>query len=216
MKYTITLKEQQLKPHQITSLHLMTGFGLLGVGAFTCILGNTYWIQKSFQQLLISASILGSILIVYSLFVLYFTFFKNKLLANNKVNLTFKTLHKLICGAAALIFLLSQWWLAGGITIILALANLVSRIVALKAQKPLLVTIDEMGITLPAISRKSFLAWEQVEKVIIKHGNITIDCVNNTLYQWAIQAHSKEDQDIEAFSSAYIAKNKVIREDNDW
>jgi predicted membrane protein len=216
MNYKIELQEQTKKKHQTTSLHLITGFALLGIGAFTFLMSNTDWIKSVFHASIIPSIVVGSLSFCYGLLVLYLVFLKGKWLkiaANNK---TIRLTHIAISAALLIVFLLSQWWLAAGIMAVITLANAYAIFYEQKMNETLFVLLDEDGITLPTISRRKHLKWTETERVILRHGNITIDTTDNFLYQWAIAKSNIDSQECEDFSAAKIMANLSKRESNDW
>ena len=216
MSFQIEIKGQLYKARQSSSLHLISGFALVGIGACTFLLSNADWIKTVFHAPILPGFVLGSISLVVGLLDLYLTFFKNKWLQLPHNNKTMRRANASVGLGLALVFLLSQWWLAAGITGILGLANIFAYFYEQKAQQALFVQIDKEQILLPATARKKQLVWTEVERVILRHGTLTIDCCNNYLYQWTLK-HNDFDQDaIEAFSRAQIESNRSKRQSEDW
>ncbi len=216
MSYTIELNDQRYKPKQASSLHLITGFAMVGVGAFTFLLGNADWIKAVFHAPLLPGYILGTIALIYGFVLLYFTFSKNAWLqipANNK---TIRIASTIICGLLGIVFALSQWWLAAGISGMVAAANLYAYFYEQKIAQPLLVVLNETNIELPASARRKTLEWTEVDRVILRHGIITIDCVNNFLYQWSIRFNNIDSTAFEQFCTLQIEASKSKRESDDW
>lgn len=216
MSYHIELNDQRFKPRQATSLHLITGFAMAGIGAFTFLLGNANWIQTVFHAPVLPGYILGTVSLGYGLLLLYCTFLRNKWLqipANNK---TTRLSNTVIAAVLAIIFCLSQWWLAGGISGIAAAANLFAYFYEQKITQALFVSFDEQQIQLPAIARRKQLEWPEVERVLLRHGTITIDCNDNFLYQWTIKHNTIDATAFEAFCAAQIEANRGKRTSNDW
>lgn len=216
MSFQIEIKGQLYKARQSSSLHLISGFALVGMGACTFLLANADWVKTIFHAPIVPGFMLGSISLVVGLIDLFLTFFRNKWLQIPSNNKNIRLLNVLVHLGLALVFLLSQWWLAAGITSIVGLANMFAYFYEQKAQQALFVHIDKEQILLPATARKKQLAWTEVERVLLRHGTLTIDCTNNYLYQWAIK-HNNIDQDaVEAFSRALIESNRSKRENEDW
>lgn len=216
MSYRIELNKQHYKPRQATSLHLITGFALCGVGAFTFLLANANWIQTVFHAPLISSTILGSVSLIYGLIVLLLTFFRNKWLQIAGNNRHIRLASTIIGSILAIIFVLSQWWLAAGIAGVAAAANLFAFFYEQKAAQALVVNFNEELILLPATSRRRQLEWKEVERVMLKFGIITIDCADNFLFQWNVKKNDIEIEEFEAFCAAKIEANRSKRDSEDW
>lgn len=216
MSYRIELHAQTKKKNQTTSLHLITGFALLGIGAFTFLMGNADWVKTVFHATIIPSKILATLSIIYGLMVLFLVFFKGqwlKIAANNKV---IRMAHIFDASFLSIIFLLSQWWLAAGITAVLALANAYAIFHEKKLNDVLFVQIDNEGILLPANARRKNLKWTETNRIILRHGNLTIDTSDNFLYQWPIKKSNIEIDEIEAFCLAKIKASMSDRQTNDW
>lgn len=216
MTYKIAIKSTLKKKPYNTSLHLITGFGMMGVGAFSFLMGTTDWVQKMFHAPVISNNILSGISLLYGLAVLYFVFFKGSFLKNKKNNQSLRSAHCIVGSLLAIVFLLSQWWLAAAICALLAISALAAIYVDKKLEETLWVQLDEEKILLPATSRRKQLLWTEVERVILRHGNITIDCVDNFLFQWTLLQPQEDAAMIEAFCAARIHANKDKRQLDNW
>lgn len=216
MMYQIELSQQGSTKHQTTSLHLITGFTLLGIGAFTFLLANADWVKTVFHKTIVPGVILALIALIYGFTVLYLTFFKAKLMKMPETSKRLRIIHAIICMALAITFLLSQWWLAAGMLAVVGLANLYAYFYEQKLSQSLLVQLDENVILLPHNSRRRQLKWTEVERIILRHGNITIDCTDNFLYQWPINSVAFDPVEFEDFCAAKIEANRSRRPSNDW
>ena len=215
MKYHIELKDQRNKSRQSTFLHLITGFGFTGTGAFTFLLANADWVKTVFHAPLVPAWLIGGFCLLYGLVLLLLLFTKSKWLkmpVNNRRARLANTGSALLL---ALVFVLSQWWLAAAICGIIGLANLFTWFYEQKMSEALFVTFEEQGVSLPATARRKQLAWEEVERVILRHGIVTIDCFNNFLYQWTVKYNNTDTAAFEAFCAQQIAAHKDKRSE-DW
>lgn len=77
-------------------------------------------------------------------------------------------------------------------------------------EQPNYVILSENGVQLSRFMRNSFVPWHEINRLIIRHGNITIDCRNNKLYQYTIHNYSDviNKENIEVFALQMIVKNK--------
>ena len=98
----------------------------------------------------------------------------------------------------------------------MALANAYAIYHEQKLNEVLSVQINEEGILLPNNARRKQLKWTETERVLIRHGNITIDTTDNFLYQWVVQKSNEDAAEIEAYCSAKIKINVDKRDSNDW
>lgn len=216
MMYQIKLNQQISKKHQTTSLHLITGFTFMGIGAFTFLLGNADWVKTVFHKTIFSGTILATGSLFYGLGTLYLTFIKGKWLKVSRNSKRTRLAHFAVALVFALIFLISQWWLAAAMMAIVAAANLYAYFYEQKTGQTLLVELNEEHILLPYNSRRKQLKWTEVERLILRHGNITIDCTDNFLYQWQVKSVDFDIVEFEDFCAAKIEANRRIRQNNDW
>lgn len=213
MNYRIEIINTRNRKNEGTSLNLITGFGMLGLGAFAYMMGSTDWTKTLFHNSIISSAILSFVGVVYGLMVLYFSFFKNAWLRHQP---GFRLIHFTTILIFGLIFLASQWWLAAGISAAISLANIYAFFAEKKQALPLFIGIDDTQITLPLGSKRRMLQWIEVERVIVRHGNITIDTVDNFLFQYQLKNTETQALDIEAFCAAQVLANIKNRPNEDW
>lgn len=211
MSFKIELADTRYKPQQVTTLYLITAFSLLGTGALTFLLGNADWVQKTFHAPVLPATITGTTALAYGLLLLFLGFKKSNWLQQPGNNRIFRLLNTGLSGCLAIIFLVSQWWLAAAITGLVALANLFAFFYEQKASAALFVVFEEDAVYLPASARRKQLEWTEVERVLLRHGTITIDCVNNFLYQWNTRHKESVTEALEVFCREQIEKNRHKR-----
>ncbi|MCB0697647.1 MAG: hypothetical protein KDC07_09800, partial [Chitinophagaceae bacterium] len=77
------------------------------------------------------------------------------------------------------------------------------------------VIINDEGIKPPFALKRRFINWGEVEKVLLRHGNLTINCTDNRLYQWTTQQHDTDTEIVEAFCDAQIAAARK-KGNNNW
>lgn len=83
------------------------------------------------------------------------------------------------------------------------------------AEKPSIVTINHEGIAIPN-HRTSFLGWDKVLRLIVRHRILTIEVTGNKLFQLDLSADQQlATADIETFALEQIKSNKKIIK-NDW
>jgi hypothetical protein len=215
MNFKIELAGNRYKPQQVTALYLITAFALLGTGAITFLLGNTDWVQKVFHAPVLPATLTGSLATGYALLLFFLCLKHSKWLQHPGNNRVFRIINSLVTGILCIIFLVSQWWLAAGTCGLIAAANLFAFFYEQKASHPLTVVFDETAVYLPASSRRKQLEWSEVERVLLRHGTITIDCSNNFLYQWNIRHAATNAAELEAFCKEQVEKNRDKRV-TDW
>lgn len=207
----------QKAQRQSTFLYLLNGFTMTGMGAFSYLLGNTGWVKSVFHPSIVPVGWLSIGLIIYGLILLYAVFFRNRQWLQQASSAKWMRLFCIIANLkVSILFLLSNWWLAAAIAALLLGAQVFALILQRKIGQPLSTTFATDQIILPASARRRTLAWTEVNRVLLRHGILTIDCVNNVLYQWPIdQMPAFSADELEAFSIAQIELAKPKRS-SDW
>lgn len=216
--YQIHIKSPYQKTErQSTFLYLLNGFTMTGMGAFSYLLGSANWIKTIFHQSVVPLGILSIGLLVYGLLLLFAVFFRNKRWLQDPAKAKWIRILCIIANLkVSILFLLSSWWLAAGIAGLMFGAQVFAWFLQQKITQPLFTVFSAEKILLPASARRNSLDWTEVERVILRHGNLTIDCVNNVLYQWPVaQMPAFTADELEAFCRVQIEAAKP-RRIGDW
>jgi len=155
-------------------------------------------------------------LLIAGLLLLGVTIVKNKWLTTTKANLVARVLELLIALCVAALSLFQQWKFPLGIFSVLSAAILFALFWERAAGQTLVIQIDETGIKLPVTSRKRFIAWVEVEDVVLRYGTLSIECLENRLYQWDIADNNVDSEPFMAYCTAQVEANKGKRAKNDW
>jgi len=214
MNFELPLVEEKVKPHQVTALHLIVGFALCGISGVCFLLGAylQFWSKTIFH----TAAIPGGFFLLAGLLILSVAFFRNRWLQRTTVNFRFRIVELVLILMPALYVANLRWWLPAGILGVLVLAICFG--IYWERQKNITLTVEvaKEGIKLPVIARKRNIHWQDVEKVLLRYGTLTIDCVDNSLYQWNISANSVNKEQFELFCLEQIEEGKTKRDKNDW
>lgn len=212
--FELPLTEQKVKPHQVTALHLIVAFSLLGVGGLCYLLGvyTQIWSRTAFGSGTLPA--IASLTLAVIMFLVIFL--KNKWLRRPAVNRAFRVVElcltlAMLAGALAL-----KWWAPAAVAGVLAAAILFALYWENNSRSRLVIKVDTEGIKLPITSRKRGISWPDVNNVLLRYGILTIDCADNSLYQWNIGQVSIDRERFEAFCQENIAAGMSKRGKNDW
>lgn len=204
MTFDLPIKGDKVRPQQVTALHLFCSLAFIGTGAIIYVYNFhiTYW---------------GLALLLAGLLMAALTIARNKWVTGTYVNLAFRAVELLISLAILTLSLIEQWKFPIGIFGVLSAAIVFSIFWERGAGQQLYVRIDEAGLHMPVTSRKRHIAWQDVERVLLRYGILSIDCVGNKLFQVEVSGKSDLDNEIfEAFCDAQIAAGKEKRPKNDW
>lgn len=202
MVFELPLSEGKVKPHQVTALHLLAGLAITGAGAMFYLF---YPASKLWSLPLLIAGI-GLLLVVM---------FRNKWLTKPATNRIVRIAELMVMLCLASYSAIHSWTPPAVMFGILSATILFALFWEQSSSNSLTVKIDNSGIKLPLTSRKRFIAWQEVEHVILKFGTLTINCYDNRLFQWTIAATVIDKEAFESFCNTRIqeAKKTVV---NDW
>jgi hypothetical protein len=141
---------------------------------------------------------------------------KNKWLLRPGNNKTIRIIELVFCAAIAGYSLYTNAMVLAGMFGILSLAILYSFYAENTGGQQTAVVIDENGINLPMNVRRRHINWAETEKVLLRHGTLTINCLDNRLYQWITTQNNIDTTAFEAFCIAHIEAAQKDRKKYDW
>jgi hypothetical protein len=201
MVYDLPLVEEKTKPHQVTSLHLISALAFIVSGAIIFV--YNYVITWWGLALLVGGVLLAALTIARNRWVI------------SKANASFRVLELLIAAAMAAYSFQQQWkfpeFIFSALTAALAFALYWER----SATSKLFIHIDDSGINLPVTYRKRYIPWTEVEKVVFRYGTLTVDCTDNRLFQWNMAESSIDTQAFEDYCDTRIQEH-IPKRVKDW
>lgn len=203
MVFDLPVTGEKVKPQQVTALHLFCSLAFIGTGAIIFIYNYqiTYW---------------GLALLIAGCVLLALTIFRNKWIINRKVNLAIRVMELFVAASVGLLSYTEQWKFPMVIFGGLIAAILFSLYWERSAGQKMYVHIDETGVRLPVTSRKRFIAWPEVDQVLLRYGVLSIDCIDNKLYQFDVSGTTSDKDEFETFCTAQVLINKRKPVENDW
>lgn len=202
MTFELLLAEERVKPRQVTALHLLVALALTGAGAlFRLFPGDA----RNWSVFLLTAGVL----------LLLLALFRNKWLLGKVANLATRALELLLLMALTVYCYMHHWTPPTVMFGVLA-AAVVFSLFWEQGSRQLKVIIDEQGIQLPVTSRKRFIAWRDVENVLLKFGTLTVNCTDNRLFQWTLAKSSIDSDTFTSFCRQQVEKGKLQKDANDW
>jgi hypothetical protein len=202
MVFDLMLFDEKVKAHQITTLHLLCGFAFMVTGIIIAVYNY-------------SIPMWGVAILISGITLLALAVFKNKWLISNKINLIARLAELVITTSIAILSLAHQWKFPLGIFSALSAALVFGILWERNAGKPLFVHIDDSGVRLPSTSMKRFIPWNEIEEVVFRYGTLTVDCVNNNLFQWSIKNANGDHEALESYCNNKIEEYKHKRV-KDW
>ena len=203
MVYEIQLVEEKVKQQQVTALHLICSLAFIGTGAI--IVAYNYVIEYW-----------GLALLLCGIALLVATMAKNKWVTTPRNNTIIRIVELLIAITVAIYSVSQEWKLPMGIFTVLGAAVAFAIFWEGKLNTPKVVEIDEQGIRLPSTSRKRFIEWVAIEQVLLRFGTLSIDCADNTLFQWNVRESGISQETFESFCATQIEAGRGKRKNDDW
>lgn len=219
MNFELPLTEVKVKKQQIIALHLTICFALIVTGI---LLLTFQYIQHlaTFKDapliLLHPQKWHGYITILAGIILLITVVRKSNWLLQQKNNRLLRILEFIIIASFAIVALLHELNVPAGIYTLLSIAIIYALFYEASSGVPLVIIIHDKGIKLPATSRKRDLQWWEVQKLILRHSVLTIDCYDNRLFQWNIANPTIDVTLLEEFSKKHIAANSEKHKKMDW
>jgi hypothetical protein len=184
--YQILLEGKQLKRNQITGMHLMVGFLLIGIGMVTWLVPNS--IKQTELEFL---NYIGLAYAILGFFIVVICMFFNKKVIQTKAN-AFLRFVEIISLAVVLIYsLIKQWHLPAGYSGSALLAIILAYYLERNHKKDKTAGFDEKGIHIPGLGKHTNAPWSEIKNVILKHNILTVDFRNNKLHQANVSKNNK-------------------------
>jgi len=161
-------------------------------------------------------STLGLGLLLFGLGLMAVTIIKNKWIISGKVNVVVRVVELLVAAAIALLSYKEQWRFPIGIFTVLVVVILFSLYWERDAGQQLYVRVDDAGVHMPVTSRKRFVPWVEADQVLLRYGVLSVDCLNNKLYQFDVSASRVNTEEFNAFCAARIEEQVPNRIKNEW
>lgn len=203
MVYDLPVKEEKIKPHQVTTLHLISALAFMCAGAiiYRYNFEITHW---------------GLVLLLAGLALTTVTIVRNKwLVRSRQVNFLFRCVELAVAAAVLVLAVANQWKFPIIIFGVLSAAIVFALYWERTADTTLHIHIDESGIRLPSTARKRFIPWTDVEQAVLRFGILSVDCVDNRLVQYDITGKSS-DTSFDEWCAAQVEENRSKRRTDDW
>lgn len=194
--------DERVKPHQVTTLHMVCALAFIVTGAIIVVYNYTI---PLWGAAILAAGILLTIAVMA----------KNKWVISKKINPIFRIAELVIAGGVCAYSAMQQWKFPIVIFGALSAAILFALYWERAGGGTLAVHIDDEGIQLPVTTRKRFKPWTEVEAVILRFGTLTIDFTDNSFVQWEIP-NAIDNEPLEAYCTQQIEANRSKRRNDDW
>jgi len=202
MTFQLPVAEEKVKPHQVTGLHLLSAFVIFGTGTLF------YLLYPPVRPAGATMMGVGALLLVLALF-------RNKWLTKPATTRAFRIAELIILVGAALYTGLQHKWIPTLVPGSLAIAVLFALFWENGADNTLQILVSNDGIKLPVNSRRRFVYWYEVEQVLLRYGVLTIDCLDNRLFQYNVLPEGVDKDLFEEYCNTNIAAS-IDKRGKDW
>lgn len=214
--YQLKLNNKGVNKRNVTFSHLMAAFLLIIMGAVSATIIKAL---AETQAALLNSDIfyaVSGIYVLAGILILFITIKYNKQITQKRSNSTRLRIFEILLLLPILIYcLVKQWHVPAAYAGIGIFGILYAFYYEFSSLKDKIVTIDDKGINNPH-SKTSFLPWEKVLRLIVRHQILTIEGQGNKLYQYDLQSGQHIDvTSIESFATQRIKEEKKIIK-NDW
>ena len=144
------------------------------------------------------------------------TILKNKWIIGKQVNTIVRVVELLVAIAIALLSYKEQWKFPIGIFTVLVAVLIFSLYWERGASQQLYVSVDNAGVHMPVTSRKRFVPWAEADQVLLRFGILSIDCLDNKLYQFSVSSTALNVEEFNAWCAARVEEHIPNRVKNDW
>ena len=220
MQFELPLAEEKVKRRQVITLHLIVGFTLITTGLFLLLL-KVYLgsIPESTAATLLRFDISVGWAVLIGLAgagLLSTVLTKSQWLLKQNVNRNMRLLEIAIVFVLCLFAAFNELPVPATLYGVILAASLFAIYWEGVSDTTLYIQFNDKGIRLPLTSRKKFIEWWEIERVLLKFGIITIDCHDNRLFQWNIKTVNFDKEDFQRFCTEQIAENKEKRKKYEW
>lgn len=201
--FKVPIIRTRIKKKHMTSMHLIAGFMFVLIGAVTLAVPEAIKSDLATVLNIISGSFIGLGTLIVAITIIF-----NKKLANKDKNSALRIIELIGFVSIGIICISFQWWMPFVYAFIGILSVTVTYYLELNAHKPEYIILSEEGIEMKRLTRKN-IEWSEVKNFLIRHGNVTINLKNNTLYQFnAYNFKNISDKEVmESFAQDLIDKN---------
>lgn len=212
--FRITTRQNRIKRNQVTALHLMIGFLLFMMGLVTWSVPLTMKTARfAFLDVVgILYSVFGFCLVVVSVF------FNKRVIQKSRWNQLLRVIEILVLLSILIYTVIQKWYLPVAYSSAALLVIVFAFWWERNAGQESIIQINKGGIAIPKFLGKTFLKWQQVSHIVLRHSVLTIDCLDNRLYQLSItkvEPEATSMEKFESFCSEMIQAHEHLREE-EW
>lgn len=215
--FQLYLQTKGVNAKNVSFSHLMAAFLLIIMGAVSyvimALLDQTKAAVPDTEAILYKS--VSGIYIITGILILFLVIGFNKKIVRKKQSTLLRIVELVMLLPVCLFCLSKAWYVPAAFSGIGILGIIYAFYYENAASRPSIVTINTEGISIPN-HRTSFLSWDKVLRLIVRHQILTIEVSGNKLFQLDLSAKQALDTTaIETFALEQIKSNKKLIK-NDW
>lgn len=211
--FTFTIPATHQPRRQTLALHLLISFVLFAAGLFCIAL---YWYTGISPHFKIAISAFGAFGALCFLGGIAVYAFSVSAVRRERFSGILRTLELVLLGGGSALFYLNGWDVPAMLFLLLFLLALAAAIFEKRAPADTVIEVDENGVQRRAGLKSKHFPWQSLRQVLYRRGVLTIDCLDNRLLQYPVQAPQVAPDAFEAFCATQIEKALPQRRKNDW
>ena len=200
--YEIPIQNQLLKTNQITAMHMMVAIIFIILGAITSSVPKD--IVASYD---IYINIYGYIILLLGILIIILSIFFNKKIIQSKYNSILRYIEVIVLISILIYTFINSWYLPFTYATTTLLGVIFAIIWEHHGKKQHAIKLDKDGLYIPKFLRQQKLNWHEIERLMIKHGLVTIDCRNNKLYQFQLTNNDIKEE-VSTYAQQKIEENE--------
>lgn len=205
--YQVILEGKQIKRNQVTGMHLMAGFLLIVMGLLTWLVPNSVK-QQEFAFL----NYAGLAIALLGVIIVFVCIFLNKKIIQTKANLTLRIAEISSLVLILLYSLYQKWYLPAGYSAAALLGIILAFYWEKTGKQNRVAIFSDSGVHIPGLGKDTDLPWQAVKQILLRHNILTVDCMNNKLYQLLLAEQTTDinKEEFETFCRFQIEAKKHL------
>lgn len=201
--FEVKIFHKILKNNQVTAMHIMVAIIFIILGTITSSIP-----QSVVNKYDIYIKIYGFILLALGIAISILTIFFNKKIIQSKFNSIIRYVEVFVLLSIIIYTLFYQWYLPFAYAFTSLLGVVFAILWEKHGKKDHTILVKEDGVHIPRFMRHQTIPWKNIQRLILRHGLITIDTRSNKLVQHLV-LNKEELEGIEEYATQKILENEA-------
>lgn len=205
---------EAVSSRRLTSLHLMLAFVLCGIGVNGLVL---YWFRAQLQHFPLDYqpfALFGAVSFLAGLMIFGMFLFNRRWLMKGRRSLILRIAEIVLLLTSCVLFLKIGQQIPGIVFGIITALIAAAAAWEFALPKQQAIRIDATGVSFPKGGLKKQLAWDRIERVILRHGILSVELEGNKLIQKPVVPAGVDTAALERFCEEQAALHAAKRAAN--